>query len=336
MMFSRQAAEDTNLPKDYFRFWSHDKKELIPGLPDMSVFSHKRSDLIFEDPRNSPPSFKIHKHSLVQHAPYLSPTTFSPKQQYMLSPLPAPKPPISYFSSALPAPKPPIPPLPILSLKQHSCIKGCVQCSGLTNLDIAAFYWSMLAMRGYPDLKARTDPNELQQPMSPPSNPDLTFSKPFSPSDSLSSADSEPLSPTSSLSSDYTNKDASMKCHVCHKSYSHSRLLNRHMQSHTSYKKHHCPRCHKGFNDAFDLKRHIRTHTGIKPFQCGMCEKSFTQRCSLEAHMTRVHNISQKFAFRERRPKLFVCEQCGTTFLDNTKFRQHEKEGQCMSGIMKK
>ena len=56
---------------------------------------------------------------------------------------------------------------------------------------------------------------------------------------------------------------------------------------------------------------------------------SYQQRCSLEAHMTRVHNVVHKFAFRERRPKLFVCEDCGVTFPDNNKFRQHEKESGC-------
>ena len=267
MTFSRQAAEELIMPRDFSRFWAYEKREPTPPLPDMSVFSHRRSYFNYEEFPSSPPSSKLPKLSLLPRVPYLSPV------------IPSPKPPIPYLSSALPAPKPPIPPLSALPLKQHACIKGCLQCSELTNLDIAAFYWSMLAMRGYPDLKARTDPNEIKQPLSPPSNPDLTFSKPLSPSGSLSSADSEPLSPTSSLSSDYTNKDTSMKCHVCHKSYSHPRLLNRHMQSHTSYKKHHCPRCRKGFNDAFDLKRHIRTHTGIKPFQCDMCEKSFTQVC---------------------------------------------------------
>lgn len=173
----------------------------------------------------------------------------------------------------------------------HSCTSDdCTYCSGLTNLDIAAFYWSMLAMRGYHKVKATTLESSLNLQM--PSPPSPTVSKPFSdisykppsPSGSLSSLDSEPLSPSSSISSESNlscSKDMNAKyqCQVCHKSYSHPRLLNRHLQSHTPYKKHHCPRCRKGFNDAFDLKRHIRTHTGIKPFQCHLCEKSFTQVC---------------------------------------------------------
>eukprot|EP00111_Clytia_hemisphaerica_P016496 TCONS_00048891-protein len=275
-------------------------------------------------------------------APLPSMNTFSNKRRHSenttyeatlpLPPLKVPK--LISSTSSLPPPPPLVTPG-----RGHSCTSDdCKYCSGLTNLDIAAFYWSMIAMRGYSKAKASSSyetpysPN-LPSPVCKSSTFDLAY-KPPSPSGSLSSMDSEPLSPSSSTTSESSTsstKDLGIKyqCQVCHKSYSHPRLLNRHLQSHTPYKKHHCPRCRKGFNDAFDLKRHIRTHTGIKPFQCRMCEKSFTQRCSLEAHMTRVHNVVHKFAFRERRPKLFVCEDCGVTFPDNNKFRQHEKESTC-------
>jgi len=114
------------------------------------------------------------------------------------------------------------------------------------------------------------------------------------------------------------------KCGLCGASFSLQRLLNRHMKTHSFYKRYHCQFCGKGFNDTFDLKRHIRTHTGIKPFKCSDCEKAFTQRCSLEAHLTRVHGIVHKFGFRERREKLYVCEDCGLTFKENqSEFRQH-------------
>lgn len=79
----------------------------------------------------------------------------------------------------------------------------------------------------------------------------------------------------------------------------------------------------------YDSKRF--TFSGVKPFKCSQCDKSFTQRCSLEAHSTRVHGVTHKFSFRERRPKIYVCEDCGETFQDNGKFRQHAKEhGTCV------
>lgn len=114
------------------------------------------------------------------------------------------------------------------------------------------------------------------------------------------------------------------RCEICNSTFPLRRLLNRHLKTHSFYKRYTCSFCDKGFNDTFDLKRHVRTHTGIKPFKCEQCDKSFTQRCSLEAHQTRVHGVVHKFGFRERRAKMFVCEDCGATFKDNqTEFMNH-------------
>lgn len=52
-------------------------------------------------------------------------------------------------------------------------------------------------------------------------------------------------------------------CHMCSKSFSLQRLLNRHMKCHSDVKRYLCTFCGKGFNDTFDLKRHTRTHTGM-------------------------------------------------------------------------
>ena len=57
------------------------------------------------------------------------------------------------------------------------------------------------------------------------------------------------------------------------------------------------------------------THTpsGVRPYKCNVCEKAFTQRCSLESHMKKIHNVTQQYAYKERRSKLYVCEECGLT-----------------------
>ncbi|XP_026129898.1 putative transcription factor ovo-like protein 3 [Carassius auratus] len=102
-------------------------------------------------------------------------------------------------------------------------------------------------------------------------------------------------------------------CSVCHKVFPLQRMLTRHLKCHSMIKRHPCRFCGKGFNDTFDLKRHMRTHTGIRPYRCDLCEKAFTQRCSLESHLRKIHGVRQQYAYRQRRSKIFVCEDCGFT-----------------------
>ncbi|XP_040181167.1 putative transcription factor ovo-like protein 3 [Rana temporaria] len=102
-------------------------------------------------------------------------------------------------------------------------------------------------------------------------------------------------------------------CRACRKTFPLQRMLTRHLKCHSMQKRHRCPCCSKGFNDTFDLKRHMRTHTGIRPYKCPACEKSFTQRCSLESHLRKIHGVLQSYAYRQRRSKIYVCEECGFT-----------------------
>ncbi|KAF6725727.1 Transcription factor Ovo-like 2 [Oryzias melastigma] len=116
----------------------------------------------------------------------------------------------------------------------------------------------------------------------------------------------KPRPRTSTASGDFV-------CSVCHKVFPLQRMLTRHLKCHSLVKRHPCRFCGKGFNDTFDLKRHMRTHTGIRPYKCELCEKAFTQRCSLESHMRKIHGVHQQYAYRQRRSKIFVCEDCGYT-----------------------
>ena len=65
------------------------------------------------------------------------------------------------------------------------------------------------------------------------------------------------------------------------------------------------------------------TCAGIRPFRCGACGKAFTQRCSLEAHLAKVHGQPASYAYRERREKLHVCEDCGFTSSQPDAFARH-------------
>ncbi|XP_004585691.2 transcription factor Ovo-like 2 isoform X1 [Ochotona princeps] len=102
-------------------------------------------------------------------------------------------------------------------------------------------------------------------------------------------------------------------CDLCGKSFRLQRMLTRHLKCHNQVKRHLCTFCGKGFNDTFDLKRHVRTHTGIRPYKCEVCHKAFTQRCSLESHLKKIHGVQQQYAYKQRRDKLYVCEDCGYT-----------------------
>ncbi|XP_051256049.1 putative transcription factor Ovo-like 1a [Dicentrarchus labrax] len=118
---------------------------------------------------------------------------------------------------------------------------------------------------------------------------------------------------TGQSQSSSTGTTGAFVCQVCQKTFHHQRMLNRHVKCHNETKRHLCSFCGKGFNDTFDLKRHVRTHTGVRPYKCTLCDKAFTQRCSLESHMKKIHSVTQKYAYKERRNKLYVCEECGHT-----------------------
>ncbi|XP_054709240.1 transcriptional regulator ovo-like [Uloborus diversus] len=142
-----------------------------------------------------------------------------------------------------------------------------------------------------------------------------------------SSQEMAPLSsPTPDILSVGEMEAGRLSCRVCGKTFGLQRLLNRHMKCHSDMKRYLCTFCCKGFNDTFDLKRHTRTHTGVRPYKCNMCEKSFTQRCSLESHTLKVHGIQHQYAYKERRAKVYVCEECGHTTTDPEVHYLHLKQ----------
>ncbi|XP_066575170.1 putative transcription factor Ovo-like 1 [Amia ocellicauda] len=125
-------------------------------------------------------------------------------------------------------------------------------------------------------------------------------------------------------------------CQVCQKSFQYQRMLNRHLKCHNDTKRHLCTYCGKGFNDTFDLKRHVRTHTGVRPYKCALCEKAFTQRCSLESHMKKIHGVTQQYAYKERRSKLYVCEECGYTAPTQDTLLRHLRNTHPNSSLLRK
>ncbi|ESP01639.1 hypothetical protein LOTGIDRAFT_71114, partial [Lottia gigantea] len=66
--------------------------------------------------------------------------------------------------------------------------------------------------------------------------------------------------------------------------------------------------------------------SGVKPYKCENCGKSFTQRCSLESHGKKVHGSDFRFEYKQRRNKMYVCEDCGHTTPDPEIHFIHLKE----------
>ena len=73
---------------------------------------------------------------------------------------------------------------------------------------------------------------------------------------------------------------------------------------------------------------------GIRPFKCERCDKAFTQRCSLESHERKVHGFDQKFGYKIRRNKLYVCEDCGHTSSDPARHYKHVKDAHPHSSLI--
>ncbi|XP_025088455.1 transcriptional regulator ovo-like [Pomacea canaliculata] len=119
----------------------------------------------------------------------------------------------------------------------------------------------------------------------------------------------------------------SFQCSVCNKVMKSKRMYNRHRRNHLPVKHFLCVFCYKGFNDSFDLKRHTRTHTGNKPYACPItpCTKTCAQRVTLENHLEKIHGIKTPYEKKERRPKVYVCELCQTTYHTRHEVVEHTK-----------
>ncbi|TRY89016.1 hypothetical protein DNTS_012952 [Danionella cerebrum] len=166
-----------------------------------------------------------------------------------------------------------------------------------------------------PDLERHLEDFRMERFRHSPLPIPVTLPRPVPASPSLASAPPN-KTPDSSGPTEFL-------CSVCQKVFPLQRMLTRHLKCHSLIKRHPCRFCGKGFNDTFDLKRHMRTHTGIRPYRCELCEKAFTQRCSLESHLRKIHGVFQQFAYRQRRSKIFVCEDCGFTSNRPDAYFQH-------------
>lgn len=76
-----------------------------------------------------------------------------------------------------------------------------------------------------------------------------------------------------------------IKCNLCHKKFSKSCHLRRHMRIHNNEKNFKCIQCNRYFNRKDILINHELTHSKIKPYNCEKCKKKFSQRGSYNRHL---------------------------------------------------
>ncbi|KAH3860072.1 hypothetical protein DPMN_022965 [Dreissena polymorpha] len=132
----------------------------------------------------------------------------------------------------------------------------------------------------------------------------------LSSSTSQNSEDSNDMSPPSKR-----NKDDSLSCNLCSKTFSTPASLSMHKKIHSGEKPHTCITCGKSFTQIGTLRAHERVHTGEKPYECNICGKTFAQCGSFRMHERRHH--------RDMMENFQKCFVCGVSFTSMDELQKH-------------
>lgn len=108
------------------------------------------------------------------------------------------------------------------------------------------------------------------------------------------------------------SKERPYKCYVCNKAFVHNGNYKIHLRMHTDERPFKCTVCNKGCRQAQDLEKHMRIHTGERPHKCTMCPKAFTTSSNLIAHI-RTHTGE----------KPYVCCVCQKGFCQSNELTKH-------------
>ncbi|XP_067635816.1 zinc finger protein 585A-like [Eurosta solidaginis] len=110
-----------------------------------------------------------------------------------------------------------------------------------------------------------------------------------------------------------------------------------------------CDQCPRLCMTWENYEAHLRTHQGLKPFVCEQCGRSFNKADRCRLHVREMHapvalqyictyegcdkvftregtyqrHYQLKHKYVKREPRKFVCEVCGSTYTNATKFKEH-------------
>ncbi|PIO33041.1 hypothetical protein AB205_0121690, partial [Aquarana catesbeiana] len=109
-------------------------------------------------------------------------------------------------------------------------------------------------------------------------------------------------------------RESSLSCSVCGKSFTEYRNLLRHPKIHTGERPYSCSECGKGFVRKEELHKHQRIHTGERPCSCSECGKGFSTKQDLDRHR-RIHTGERPFS----------CSECGKCFTTKGQLCRHQR-----------
>ncbi|XP_077267818.1 uncharacterized protein LOC143900399 isoform X4 [Temnothorax americanus] len=139
-----------------------------------------------------------------------------------------------------------------------------------------------------------------------------------------------------------TVKPQEYSCDICGFKCPSRRRLKEHLdRKHGSEFKYECEYCGKKFKVKSDMRLHVRFKHKESPIICDVCGKTCSNSNSLYVHQKWAHfkpkyeceickrrmvtqeNLDQHILLQHERRESFVCEECGKSFSENHRLKQH-------------
>ncbi|XP_076380729.1 uncharacterized protein LOC117224805 isoform X7 [Megalopta genalis] len=140
----------------------------------------------------------------------------------------------------------------------------------------------------------------------------------------------------------YAAEPEEYSCDVCEFKCQNRRRLKEHLErKHASEYKYDCEYCGKKFKVKGDMRLHVRFKHKEGPIVCDVCGKTCSNSNSLYVHQKWAHfkpkyeceickrrmvtqeNLDQHILLQHERRESFVCEECGKSFTENHRLKQH-------------